>query len=272
MVDMAKAQPETPLPVAESGWTLSVVIPTRNEAATVPLLISHLSDALAGVSAQLIFVDDSDDGTAAVIEQCSQGNDLSIQVVHREGDARRGGLSTAAVIGIRTAAGEYVCVMDADLQHPPQLVKTLLSRAEETGADIVIASRYVPGGSDAGLSSVSRKAISRGAKWFAKIVFIDRLHSVTDPLSGFFLARRSVLTKATLRPIGFKILLDILIRSDWRVLREEPLQFASRAGGTSKATLKQGRDFLLHVMSLFWHARFDAPSRRLRRSAKSEQL
>jgi dolichol-phosphate mannosyltransferase len=266
--------PETkkvPARASKALCLLSIVIPTRNEAATVPMLISQLNDVLAGVSAQLVFVDDSDDDTVDVIRRCSQDNGLAIQVIHRKGLARRGGLSTAAVTGISTAAGEYVCVMDADLQHPPELVKTLLSRAEETGADIVIASRYVPGGSDAGLSGLSRKAISRAAKWLAKIAFVDRLHSVTDPLSGFFLARRSVLEKATLRPIGFKILLDILIRSDWRGLQEVPLRFASRAGGSSKATFKQGRDFLLHVLSLFWHARFDGPTRRFRRSAKGER-
>jgi dolichol-phosphate mannosyltransferase len=193
-------------------------------------------------------------------------------MIHRDGIARRGGLSTAAVAGIRAAAGDYVCIMDADLQHPPQLVKSLLSRAEETGADIVIASRYVRGGSDEGLGGPSRKAISWAAKWLAKIVFFERIHSVKDPLSGFFLARRSVLNRATLQPIGFKILLDILIRSDWRGVQEVPLKFASRAGGTSKATMKQGKDYLLHVLSLFWHARFDSPARRFRRSSNNKRV
>jgi dolichol-phosphate mannosyltransferase len=257
---------------AAPAWLLSVVIPTRNEAATAPLLISRLNEALSDISAQLIFVDDSDDDTPEVVRRCAGDGGLSIELIHREGASRRGGLSTAAVAGIRAAAGEYICIMDADLQHPPQLVKSLLTRAEETGADIVIASRYVRGGSDEGLGGPSRKAISWAAKWLAKIAFFERIHSVKDPLSGFFLARRSVLTKATLRPIGFKILLDILIRSDWSAIQEVPLQFASRAGGTSKATLKQGKDFLLHVLSLFWHARFDSPARRRGRASKSEQL
>jgi len=259
-------------PESTSSCLLSVVIPTRNEAATAPILISLLNEALSNISAQLIFVDDSDDDTPAVVRRSAEDGGLSIELIHREGVSRRGGLSTAAVAGIRAAAGEYVCIMDGDLQHPPQLVNSLLERAEETGADIVIASRYVRGGSDEGLGGPSRKAISWAARWLAKVAFFERIHSVNDPLSGFFLARRSVLTKATLRPIGFKILLDILIRSDWSGIQEVPLQFAYRAGGTSKATLKQGKDYLLHVASLFWHARFTGPARRLRRSPKSEQL
>jgi len=259
-------------PESARGYLLSVVIPTRNEAATAPLLITRLNEALTGISAQLIFVDDSDDDTPGVVGRSAEASRISIELIHREGAARRGGLSTAAVAGIRAAAGEYVCIMDADLQHPPQLVNSLLKRAEETGADIVIASRYVRGGSDEGLGGPSRKVISRAAKWLAKAAFFERIHSVKDPLSGFFLVRRSVLNKATLRPIGFKILLDILIRSEWTGIQEVPLQFAARAGGASKATMKQGKDYLLHVLSLFWHARFDGPARRLRRSPNSERL
>lgn len=240
---------------AEAARVLSVVVPTRNESATAPLLIEQLSQVLADVPANVIFVDDSDDETSDVIERNGAQSGLDVQVVHREGARRRGGLSTAVVEGIRAADGQYVCIMDADLQHPPHLIVELLGKAQDASADIVIASRNIKGGSDEGLDGISRKAISWGARWLVKIMFPRRLRGVTDPLSGFFLVRRALVAETVLRPIGFKILLDILIRTGSRSVKEIPLQFQRRAGGASKATLSQGKDFLTHAFILFWHAR-----------------
>lgn len=253
----------------EGGATLrlSVIIPARNESATAPLLISRLSQVLADVPCEVIFVDDSDDDTPAVIQHEAAQTGLDVKVVHREGQARRGGLSTAAVEGARAARGRYVCVMDADLQHPPELIISLLSRAEESGADIVIASRNVEGGSGAGLSGPSRRFISWASRWLVKALFPRRLGSITDPLSGFFLARQALLNETFLRPIGFKILLDVLVRCDWSAAEEVPLRFAPRAAGVSKATLSQGRDFLAHTLTLFWHVRFNGQGRGFKRTA-----
>lgn len=234
---------------------LSVIVPTRNEAAVAPLLISRLSETLVDVPCEVIFVDDSDDDTPEVIQHATAQAGLDVKIIHREGDARRGGLSTAAVEGVRAASGRYVCIMDADLQHPPELIISLLSRAEESGADIVIASRNVEGGSGAGLSGRSRRFISWASKWLVKILFFRTLRSITDPLSGFFLARQALLNETFLRPIGFKILLDVLVRCDWSAVDEVPLRFAPRAAGVSKATLSQGRDFLAHTITLFLHVR-----------------
>jgi dolichol-phosphate mannosyltransferase len=240
---------------AEGTRVLSVVVPTRNESATAPLLIERLSEVLVDVSAGVIFVDDSDDDTPALIERHAADRGLDARVIHREGARRKGGLSTAVVEGIGAADGQYVCIMDADLQHPPHLIVELLGKAQDTSADIVIASRNIKGGSDEGLDGVSRKAISWAAKWLVKIMFPRRLRGVTDPLSGFFLVRRALVAETVLRPIGFKILLDILIRAGSRSVKEVPLQFQRRAGGASKATLSQGKDFLTHAFILFWHAR-----------------
>jgi dolichol-phosphate mannosyltransferase len=131
----------------------------------------------------------------------------------------------------------------------------MIEAARNGDADIIIASRYVEGGSDAGLSSGTRRMISHASKRLVKTVFPGRLRSVSDPLSGFFLARRTLINETTLRPIGFKILLDILVRSNWQVTEEVPLRFEQRACGSSKATLNQGRDFLSHVTRLFWELR-----------------
>jgi dolichol-phosphate mannosyltransferase len=231
---------------------LSIVIPTRNEAATAPVLVSQLSEVLSGIESEVIFVDDSEDDTPEVIEKAGKDGAVHLTVIHREGDSRKGGLSTAVVEGIRAATGEYVLIMDADLQHPTEMIPMLLDTAQNECADIVIASRNVPGGSDAGLASPTRRVISWGAKSFVKVMFFRTLRPVTDPLSGFFIARRDILVDAALRPIGFKILLDILVRADHSQVKELPLRFAPRAGGSSKATIGQGKDFLAHVLTLFW--------------------
>jgi dolichol-phosphate mannosyltransferase len=243
---------------------LSLVIPTRNERENAPALITQLARVLTDVDAEVIFVDDSDDETQQVIETAAATASLGIRVVHRDGAARKGGLSTAVVEGIRAATGQYVLIMDADLQHPTTMTPQLLATARETDADIVIASRNIPGGSDAGLASPSRRVISWGAKWMVKALFFRTLRHVSDPLSGFFIARRDLLVDASLRPMGFKILLDVLVRAEHSRVEELPLKFAPRAGGASKATLGQGREFLTHVATLFWARWTDSDVRRRR--------
>jgi dolichol-phosphate mannosyltransferase len=157
--------------------------------------------------------------------------------------------------------------MDADLQHPTQMIVPLVDCAVEHQADIVIASRYVKGGSDAGLSSSSRKLISWAARWLVTLLLFDKLRGIHDPLSGFFVARKPIVDETVLRPIGFKILLDILARCDYSIVKEQPLRFAERGGGTSKATISQGRDFLTHVIALVWEVRVARHFRRRTRPA-----
>ena len=216
------------------------------------------------MTSEVIFVDDSDDDTPGVIAEASKKCALAVSVIHRPAQDRKGGLSSAVLQGMRDASGRYVLIMDADLQHPPSRIPSLLEAAESCDADIVIASRNVPGGSAGGLDGVSRQVVSWAAKWLVKVLFPDRLRGVTDPLSGFFLARRDLALAASLRPIGFKILLDILVRSDHSRIEEVPLRFASRAGGNSKATFGQGKTFLIHVLTLVWDSRFRGEVRRAR--------
>jgi dolichol-phosphate mannosyltransferase len=230
----------------------------------VPALVSQLAEVLAGIESEVIFVDDSDDETPKTIEAASGDRALVAKVIRRTGPERRGGLSTAVVEGIVSATGKYVLIMDADLQHPTGMIPQLLATAYKADADIVIASRNIPGGSDAGLAGPGRRVVSWGAKGLVKLLFFRTLRGVTDPLSGFFLARREVLAEGALRPIGFKILLDILVRCDHPRVEEVPLPFAPRAAGKSKATIRQGVDFLAHVVTLFWDVRRDGELRKRR--------
>jgi len=234
---------------------LTVVIPTRNERDNIMPLLHELQGALDGMRVEIIFVDDSDDDTPLIIEDASVAMGKSMFQVHIEhrqpGSARAGGLATAVVHGMNRAHSEYVAVIDADLQHPPELLCMLYDQAVAKNADLVVASRYNKGGSYRGLAGVGRRCISAGLKWTAKLLFPGQLLRISDPLSGFFLLRRSLLVDVSLRPIGYKILLEILIRCKWRQVLEVPYHFQARAHGQSKATMQQGILALRHMLRLW---------------------
>ncbi len=236
-----------PAPHGAEKITLSVILPTRNERSTVAPCLERLETALGGLAAEVIFVDDSDDGTSDVIAALTSS--MSISLIHRQPQDRQGGLATAVLQGMRAASGDYVCVLDADLQHPPETIPDLMEAASD-GADIVVASRYIPGGSAAGLGSVSRVAVSAICRRIARLMFASQLRQVRDPLSGFFVVRRDVIARARLRPIGFKILLEILIRGHWSRVAEVPYVFERRSHGSSKATMAQGWLYLRHLSRL----------------------
>src|ERR671917_2040487 len=137
---------------------LTLVVPTRNEAENVPRLVRELGESLSGVDYRVVFVDDSTDETPRVIRGLAE-EDGRISLVHREGAERDGGLSTAVTTGIElfSGASEFTCVMDADLQHPPEKVREMLEIARgSSGADVVVASRYAAGGGYEGLSGRMR--------------------------------------------------------------------------------------------------------------------
>jgi dolichol-phosphate mannosyltransferase len=152
---------------------LTVVVPTRDEAANVGRLLRELGDALTGEDAEVLFVDDSDDETPDVIRE-HVGGDLPVALLHRAPGERDGGLGGAVAEGLRAAKGRFVCVMDGDLQHPPQLVRKLLAEAETSGADVVVASRYVEQG-DLGQFGALRRAVSRASTTLARAAFPRRL-------------------------------------------------------------------------------------------------
>ena len=139
--------------------------------------------------------------------------------------------------------------MDADLQHPPELIPRMLAAAD-AGADLVVASRYVSGGSAGGLAGLSRHLVSRAAGAAARVLFHEARQS-TDPLSGFFLCRRRLIDGIEFRPVGFKILLELLVCVPGMRVVDVPLRFQARAAGSSKASARQGLLFLRHLTSLF---------------------
>ncbi len=229
--------------------SISLVIPTMNEAGNIEELVTRIERAGAGTIREVVFVDDSTDGTPEVISGIARRSQLPVSLIHRPPDRRGDGLGGAVAEGIRAATGDWVCVMDADLQHPPELIPSLLECARHTGAEIVVASRYAHSEGAISLDS-ARLVASRLCTIAARILFPRRLRSLTDPLSGYFLVRREVVDPDGLRPRGFKILLEILLRSPHLRVAEIPFRFQRRHAGQSKAGLREGVRYLTSLLDL----------------------
>jgi dolichol-phosphate mannosyltransferase len=202
---------------------LSVVVPTYNEAGSVPKLAERLHAALGAREWELVIVDDgSPDGTADIAAALAPR--IPTNVVRRAG---KGGLASAVIAGFAAARGDILVVMDADLSHPPELVPALLSAIED-GADLAVGSRYVAGG---GVEDwpMKRQIVSRVA-----CLMGSALVPVRDATSGFFALRRSVIDGVTLNPIGFKIGFEVIARGRYRSVVEVPYTFRDRELGASK--------------------------------------
>jgi len=234
-------QLDCPDKTTESRVALSLILPTYNERHNIAPLVERIGRALAGLSYEVIFVDDSTDGTDRVVARCA-ATDRRVMLIHREG---RGGLATAVVAGMRRASGGLLAVLDTDLQHPPEVLSLLVEAAEHTGADVVIASRHISGGGVRAFS-LPRRLASRLAAGLARLL-LSRARLVSDPMSGFFVVRREVIEDVPLRPIGYKILLEILVRGRLSRVAEVPYLFEARSAGQSKLTLRQQREYLEHL-------------------------
>ncbi|MCS7112667.1 MAG: glycosyltransferase family 2 protein [Nitrososphaerota archaeon] len=229
---------------------LSVVIPTYMEAENVGLLLIRLRDTLESIDHEVIIVDDdSPDGTADIAEEYGKWY-KNVKVVRRVGVK---GLASAIVEGVSKAYGSYIVVMDADMQHPPELIPSMLAKAED-GYDIVVASRYVRGGSVGGWS-IARRMISLTATLMARIA-IPRVRKLRDPLSGFFLFRRSILEGVNLEPRSCKILVEIIAKTRDAKIYELPYRFQPRYRGESKLGLVEWARYIGHILRLSGYRMF----------------
>ena len=218
---------------------LTIVVPTFNEKANIPLLVERLAQLLTACDWEVIFVDDnSPDGTAAAARAIGT-KDSRVRCIRRIG---RRGLAGACLEGMLASQARHVAVMDADLQHDEGLLVPMLEALREGRADVAAASRYIYGGSAAGLSK-QRSHVSRGSNALVRLLMgID----LTDPMSGHFMIRRDALESIapSLSTQGFKILLDILAtaRGSLRTI-ELPSTFRERQHGESKLDSKIALDF-----------------------------
>lgn len=231
---------------------LSIVVPSFNESANVKPLVEQLDEALAGIDHEIIFVDDSKDNTPDVIREI-MAEKPHVRLEHRVGET---GLATAVLKGFTLAEGDYVACMDADLQHPPKILKYMYYALEE-GYDFCIPSRFIPGGSDGGLN-LYRKFVSGVARYIGKI-FLPCLRKVTDPTSGLFMFKRECLEGADLQPIGWKIMVEVLAMCKYSSIIEIPYTFQDREAGESKLSGKVTMEYLKQVFELMKRASVRKP-------------
>ena len=229
----------------------SLIIPTYNEGDNVPEIVSILSQLLDSEipgEYELIVVDDnSPDGTWKIAQDLT-AEYPQLRVMRRE---KEKGLSTAVIRGWQAARGKVLGVIDADLQHPPEVLLQLWGEMEQ-GADLAVASRHVEGG---GVSewSVIRRFLSRGAQMLGLIILPEVIGRLSDPMSGYFMVRRDAIVGRYLSPVGYKILIEVTGRGAIRWIGEVGYVFRERQAGASKVTWKQYIEYIQHLLKL----RFD---------------
>ncbi|MEM1395474.1 MAG: glycosyltransferase [Cyanobacteria bacterium P01_D01_bin.116] len=233
---------------ANQSILFSLVIPTYLEAGNINKIVrtltSLLDESIPGDYELIIVDDDSPDGTwevaLSMIREFPQ-----LQIMRRENER---GLSSAVIRGWQNSKGRILGVIDGDLQHPPHILLQLLN-AIEKGADLAVASRHIEGG---GVSSWSfiRRLLSRGAQLLGLIILPRVTGRVSDPMSGYFMVRRSCLDDISFNPIGYKILLEVLGRGRVEEIAEVGYVFCERQDGESKVSWKHYLDYIRHLIRL----------------------
>ena len=241
------------LPLEEAGQPereltkLALVIPTLCEAENIGGLLNHVRSVLdpEKIPYEILVVDDdSSDGTGDVVSAIAL-EDPRVRLLVRKGER---GLSGAILHGWKNTDAAILGVMDADLQHPPELLPSLIAAIQE-GKDIAIGSRYTPGG-DLGQWNPVRKFLSAAAVWVTWPLQKPRLRA-KDPMSGFFLVRRECLEQVAFQRSGFKLLLEVLVRGRIHSVAEVPFAFGLRYRGASKANFNVARDYALLLVRLY---------------------
>lgn len=230
-----------------AGPAISVVVPTYNERDNVAPLTERVFAALAPTAPELLFVDDnSPDDTAGTV--AALAGQYPVRCILRR-DER--GLATAVIRGLREARGELCIVMDADLSHPPESIPVLIDALRDPAVDMAIGSRFVPGGRVDLHWPLHRRLNSLAGRLLAR-----PLTPVRDMMAGFFAVRRERLRLDALRPIGYKIALELIVRHRWRNVVEIPISFRDRAAGVTKLNAAEQLRYLRHLARLYGHVLF----------------
>ncbi len=211
--------------MSTSAKSVSIIVPTRNEAENVAMLVSQIVASAVSFHEILFVDDDSTDGTRDVIHSLTGNHPIRLI----EQDHRETGLASAIMLGARAADGELLLIMDADLSHPPERINDLLAPLLQGTADMAIGSRYITGGSTPGWP-FWRRMLSRAGAALAY-----PLTGVNDSMSGFFAIARSRLLQIAPSTAGFKIAFETIVRAGSTLrVREIPVEFRDRARGQSK--------------------------------------
>lgn len=224
---------------------LAVVLPTFNERANIDEIIARLYAVLAPFQFEIVFVDDdSADGTATVIEAYAR-SDRRIRLIHRVG---RRGLASACMEGILSTSAPFVAVMDADLQHDESILPGMVERIRCDQLDVVVATRNADSGSMGDFAS-SRILLSHAGRRIASLISRAEL---SDPMSGFFIVRRTFFLSAVRQMYGggFKILLDLLASSPQPAhVAEVGYTFRARQHGESKLDFNTSLEYLFLLLN-----------------------
>ncbi len=226
--------------------SVSIIVPTFREALNLETLVQRVFSTLAEaeIEGELIIVDDnSQDGTIEVVETLQKR--YSVRLIVRERDR---GLSSAVVEGLKSAKHGQLVVMDADLQHPPEMIPALLAALDQDGCDFVLGTRYGRGGSIVEGWSIWRRLASRLATMLAK-----PLAPMSDPMSGFFALTRGAWERASriVDPIGYKIGLELFVKSRCGQHAEVPIRFEVRKAGQSKFSVAEQLRYGRHLIKLY---------------------
>ena len=238
-----------------SPATISVVVPTYNERDRLTELVEAVFSAYAAehLEGELVIVDDnSPDGTGSLADDLARRH--RITVIHRAGKL---GLGTAVIEGFEAATAPVVGVIDADLSHPPAVLPRMLAAMQSASADVVVGSRYIPGGGTRNWER-TRLLMSRFA-----CVMARGLTPIRDATSGLFLIRRDLARGVRISAGGFKICLELLVRSRPASVVEVPYVFVGRTAGESKMNLKEAMGYLEQLRQL---RRFVASQPRLQQT------
>ncbi len=227
----------------------SIVIPTYNERGNIQELFERIHRSMEPLDTpyELIIVDDdSPDKTWELTLQYADA--YHVRTVRRRG---KRGLATAVLEGVNAARYGIIVVMDADLQHPPEKVPLLIA-CVQNGADIAVGSRFIDSGTSDEFNLL-RYTASKGAGTLARTLFRE-VRGIKDIESGFFAFKKDVIAHADLRPIGYKILLELLVLGSYGTVTEIGYTFGKREVGTSKLGVKNSVAYLRHISSLFYRS------------------
>ena len=240
--------------LAQNKAEVSIIIPTYNESENIIQILKSIGEHIPkDIATEAIVVDDnSPDGTGKIVEDyindAQNKTGYTIGVIHRK---TKSGLSSAILDGIQHSTGEIVVIMDSDFSHPPKIIPQLIEEIKTSKCDIVIASRFVPGGAINGWST-KRKLISKTAKGIAKAgLGVNE----SDPMSGFFAFKRKILDGIKFDAIGYKMLLEILVKTKGAKVKEIPYTFTDRTRGSSKLDSSTMLDYVKSVWRLYRYGR-----------------
>jgi len=240
--------------VSGKGTQVSIIIPTYNESQNILKILKSIGEILPPkILTEAIVVDDnSPDGTGKIVENYLKNfkrvTGYTIDVIHR---TAKKGLSSAILHGIQQAKGDTIVVMDSDFSHPPQIIPRMLETLRKYRCDIVVASRYVKGGKINGWP-LKRKLLSKIATVIAKKGLGV---SENDPMSGFFAFKRPIIKGLKFDAIGFKMLLEILVKTKGATVKEIPYTFSNRKFGSSKVTLSTAYEYAKSVRKLYQYGK-----------------